>query len=336
MYTPQDDPKKQRHSAPPPLSHCENAEAEDTVLPQTRLTLPSYAKVNIGLRIVGKRPDGYHDLETIFQQIGLHDTLTIEIAESTGQPQMTMTTDDPSLPVDSRNLAVRAAELFLEKSHKQLSVKIDLKKVIPTGAGLGGGSSNAATTLLALNRLTGQALPKATLYECATQLGAAVPFFLTGGLAWATGIGEVLTPIERVPEYLIVVVVPPVSISTKWAYTNLKIRLTNTKNNLKLSHFLRMQNDLSDWPTNLTNDFEPLVFGKHRILKEIKDDLFKTGANYASLSGSGSALFGIFDREETARDGVDYFRPQYSTFLTKPIQFGLNEIQDIRGRSTTK
>lgn len=296
----------------------------------SHLTIPSYAKINLGLQIVGKRSDGYHDLETIFQQISLRDTIAIELASPNKELGIRLSSNIPGLPVDSSNLAVRAAELFCEKAGCALSIKIDLQKTIPIGAGLGGGSSNAATVLLGLNRLLGCPLAEAELHSCAVRLGADVPFFLRGGVAVATGIGDVLKSLAYTPNYHIVIVAPGIAISTKWAYTNLKIRLTNTKNNLKLSHFLLQQSDLSDWPESLLNDFEPLVFGKYKEIQAIRDKLYLVGANYASLSGSGSAVYGIFDREEKAREGVDCFRPHYSTFLTKPMQFGLNEVLTYR------
>lgn len=307
-------------------NHLEEKQSDNKPTPSFRLELPSYAKINLGLRILGKRLDGYHELETIFQQISLRDTIAIEVAPTEQGNAISMQCNLSDLPTDASNLAVRAAMLFFEKYPQPFDVKIKLHKTIPIGAGLGGGSSNAATVLLALNSLTGKPLSEQALHDCAVRLGADVPFFLRGGLAAATGIGEVLEPLTMKLKCHIVVVVPAISISTKWAYTNLKIRLTNTKNNLKLTYFLLQQKDLSDWPKNLKNDFEPLIFGKYQELNAIRDKFYHIGANYASLSGSGSAVYGIFDREEKAREGVDCFRPHYSTFLTRPVHFGLNEV----------
>ena len=205
-----------------------------------------------------------------------------------------------------------------------------MKKKIPSDAGLGGGRSNAASVLLAVNRLAGGIFDEPELLRQAAQLGADVPFFIRGGMAGATGIGEKLMPIDHKQNIYIVVVVPQISISTGWAYTNLKIRLTNTKNNFNLAHFFRMQNELSKWRSSIRNDFEPLVFGNHKKLRMIKERLYAVGAKYASLSGSGSALYGIFDRQEEAHNGVNCFRPHYSTFLTTPIRSGMQAIERKR------
>lgn len=292
--------------------------------------LYAYAKINIGLRVTGKRPDGYHEIETIFQQISLPDKVRITLAPAVS-PAIRIICNRPGIPVDARNLAYGAAERYLQRSGHCVAVEIGLEKNIPVGAGLGGGSSDAAAVLLALDRLLASPLPFTELEEIAASLGADVPFFLTGGTAYATGIGEVLTPLKIRLDRYIVVVHPPVSISTKWAYTNLKIRLTNTKNNLKLTHFFTSENGVESWRKTISNDFEPLVFGNYRELENIKLQLYEVGAKYASLTGSGSALYGIFTSKEDAINGVDLFRPHYSTFLTTPIRPGIQAIKEREG-----
>jgi 4-diphosphocytidyl-2-C-methyl-D-erythritol kinase len=300
------------------------------------LILPSFAKINLGLRVLRKRADGYHEIETVFQQISLCDKVSIQAVRTQNRSQVTLETNHKDLPVDSRNLAARAAELFLRNFPQSLSVHLSLQKRIPIGGGLGGGSSNAATVLLAMNRLTGNLFSEENLLELAAKIGADVPFFIRGGLAAATGTGEILTPINRHLKLYIVIVVPKVSISTAWAYTNLKIRLTNSKNNCTLTRFFRKQKELSKWRSVVMNDFESLVFGNYQELKEIKEKLYIVGAKYASLSGSGSALYGIFDREEQAHDGVEFFHPHYSTFLTMPIQSGIHEIDSYLEGETSE
>ncbi|MFQ5630929.1 MAG: 4-(cytidine 5'-diphospho)-2-C-methyl-D-erythritol kinase, partial [bacterium] len=182
-----------------------------------------------------KRTDGYHEIETVLQQISLDDIITIQANWENGNGNIKLTTDHPELPIDSSNLAFKAAEKFQENFPEALSVRILLQKRIPFGAGLGSGSSNAASVLLALNRLTGNHFTQEELERQAKQLGADVPFFIRGGMAHATGIGEKLASIDQKMRLYVVVVVPEVSISTKWAYTNLRIRLTNTKNNFNLA-----------------------------------------------------------------------------------------------------
>lgn len=300
------------------------------------LILPSYAKINLGLRVLRKRGDGYHEIETVFQQISLCDEISVQAVRAQNRSKITLETNHPDLPTDSRNLAVRAAELFLRYFPQAFSVHLSLQKRIPIGGGLGGGSSNAATVLLALNRLSAHVLSEEKLMKLAMRLGADVPFFVRGGMAAAKGIGEILTPIKRNLKLYIVVVVPKVSVSTVWAYTNLKISLTNSKKNFNLTHFFQTQNKLVDWRSQVVNDFENLVFGNYKELKTIKEQLYIVGAKYASLSGSGSALYGIFDREEQAHDGVKFFRSHYSTFLTMPIQSGIKEINSYLERDTSE
>lgn len=291
-----------------------------------RLEISSYAKINFGLRVLARRPDGYHEIETIFQQVDLADRIILSIDRKPMTASISLTTTEPELPCNQRNLAYRAAAIFIEAYGRPVRVKIELDKRIPIGSGLGGGSSNAATVLMGLNALLGMPFAITALEEMAVRLGADVPFFLYGGCCHGTGIGERLTPLSVPLRPYIVVVSPDVSISTHWAFTNLKIPLTNNKNNFTLARFFLEQRGLSHWRTFFFNDFEPLVFGKFPELGEIKERLYEVGANYASLSGSGSAVYGLFDREEQAHDGVELFRPQYSTFLTRPIQSGMHEL----------
>jgi 4-diphosphocytidyl-2-C-methyl-D-erythritol kinase len=231
----------------------------------------SYAKINWSLRILGKRSDGFHDLETVFQTISLHDELTFHEGEG-----LTLTCDDPSIPTDETNLILRAASAVGAKH-----VRIDLRKRIPAGGGLGGGSANAATTLRVLGR--------DNLHEIALSLGSDVPFFLVGGTAYATGRGEVLTPIEPMNGVPLLLVLPEERVITREAFA----RITRYSEPLGIDAY----RDFSAF----TNDFEEPVFEMLPRLRTLKERLYASGAKWAQMSGSGSTLFGVYE-SAAARD----------------------------------
>ncbi len=286
------------------------------------IQIPAYAKLNLGLRILGKRADGYHELHTIFQQIDLHDTIRLRL-RSDGD--IRLNSSSKAVPADASNLAFRAARLFFEASGLNTGVDIRLEKRIPVGAGLGGGSSDAAAVLMGLNTLCETPLARDHLLHLAQKLGADVPFFIYGGLAQAGGIGEKLQPLDtKLPVYF-VVVSPPIFVSTAEAFAGLKISLTNSPGNINLTQFIESL-DFRVWREHLVNDFETLIFSRFPDLGVIKEKLYGMGADYAGLSGSGCSLFGVFRDEQLARDGVDKFLQLYSVHLAKPVQFGMREI----------
>jgi len=242
----------------------------------------AHAKINWSLRITGKRADGFHDLETLFQTISLHDTLTFEDSD-----QLTLTCDDPSIPVDGRNLVLRAARAVGK------TASIALHKEIPAGGGLGGGSSDAAATLIAL----GQPSP-----EIALTLGSDVPFFLTGGTAYATGRGEILTPLPRVAGIPLLLLIPRQRVSTARAFGMLR----TFSPPLGIDRYRAMiDDDLLSHATELVNDFEEPIFAMIPSLRTLKTQLYEAGAAWAAMSGSGSTIVGAFrnaaDRD-TARE----------------------------------
>jgi 4-diphosphocytidyl-2-C-methyl-D-erythritol kinase len=226
----------------------------------------SYAKINWSLRITGKRADGFHDLETVFQTISLHDELTFTPAAS-----LSLTCDDPSIPTDETNLVLRAA-----RAVNAPPTAIHLEKRIPAGGGLGGGSSNAAATLL---HFGGERLP-----ELALSLGSDVPFFLVGGTAYATGRGEVLTPLPPRSGIPLLLVLPEERVLTKDAFA----RITRYSQPLGIEACTRGYEVF-------TNDFEEPVFAMLPRLRELKQRLYDSGAIFAAMSGSGSTLFGAYE-----------------------------------------
>ena len=227
----------------------------------------SYAKINWSLRITGKRADGFHDLETVFQTISLHDELTFRDAEA-----LSLTCDDPTIPIDDTNLVMRAARLVGAPP-----VAIELRKRIPAGGGLGGGSSNAATTLLALGK------GRDDLAQLALSLGSDVPFFLVGGTAYATGRGELLTPLPSRAGVPLLLVLPEERVLTKDAFA----RITRYSPPLGLDAYAKGFE-------SYTNDFEEPVFAMLPRLRDYKQRLYDAGASWASMTGSGSTIVGAF------------------------------------------
>jgi 4-diphosphocytidyl-2-C-methyl-D-erythritol kinase len=244
------------------------------------MKVESHAKINWTLRITGKRPDGYHDLETIFQTISLHDTLTFERADRT-----TLTCDDPAIPVDESNLVLRAARAL-----DSPPVRITLQKRIPAGGGLGGGSSNAAATLRALDEMFALRTPFERMQEIALSLGSDVPFFLVGGTAYATGRGEMIEALPSMSGIPLLLVLPEARVSTPEAFS--LIRSYSKPGMVIPSAF-----------DSFSNDFEGPIFAKLPQLAGYKSALLAAGARWAGMSGSGSTVVGAFD-SAAARDAA--------------------------------
>lgn len=253
--------------------------------------VPAYAKLNLGLRVLYRRADGYHELRTVFQTISLADRLDVsfEPARST-RIAVHGTPDIPD------NLVERAARRVLEALRIHGYVSFHLKKNIPAGAGLGGGSSDAAAVLLALPVLTGKALAADRLHAIATELGSDVPFFLHGGTALGIGRGEELYPLPDRPAARGLVIAPEIHSSTAEAYRDLSERLTSIALQNKLNTFQQeVWRNVTGGSVSLDeNDFEAVVFARHQELKGIKERLLRYGAKPAAMTGSGSAIFGIF------------------------------------------
>lgn len=247
------------------------------------------AKVNLGLNIKGRRSDGYHEIETIFLPAPLSDELKLTEAQDLSFPQLSI----EGIPLDGstdNNLCVRAWKLLKAECPELPAVRMFLKKNIPAGAGLGGGSSDAAFTLKALCEMFELKVNSDTLFQMALSLGADVPFFLSNQPMLATGIGEILSPLDFELPGRIVLSLPPVFSDTKLAYQNLNYAECHTDINLKEC----VSRPVEVWNECIFNDFEPSVFRRFPELVQAKEELYNSGAVYASMSGSGSALFGIF------------------------------------------
>jgi 4-diphosphocytidyl-2-C-methyl-D-erythritol kinase len=277
------------------------------------MDLRSPAKINLYLEVTGKRPDGYHNLITLMCFIGLFDSLHLEF----GRNRISVACSYPNIPQDETNLAFRAARLFLDTSRIREGVHIDIDKSIPAGAGLGGGSSNAASVLMGLNAHFGSPHSKETLCTMGKQLGADVPFFIFGSPAVATGIGDNLKPFNGLKLYNILLIYPSVTLSTAEVYRTLNLTLTKNKK-INTNTIFKL-----DWGRNapklLHNDLEAAASALCPDIQTAKQALLEAGAAGALMSGSGSCVFGLFENTDQAKQAyglISSDRPKWQVFLT--------------------
>ena len=268
----------------------------------TSLKLPSYAKINRHLQVLGKRPDGYHEVYTVLQMISLCDGLEFELRND---GKVTLVCDDPRLPTDETNLVMKAALALQQKLETPLGADIKLTKRIPAQGGLGGASSNAAVTLIGLNGLWRAPFLSPHWKRLAEELGADVPFFTAGGRMVATGIGASLHSVQDVPRQPLIVVTPNARVSTPIAYAALNAGSLTTVDVMPIlsSSFERLfTSDSSQWPEPV-NDFERVIFEIEPEIERAKTALLESGVRGALLTGSGSSVFGIVD-DEAMRERV--------------------------------
>jgi 4-diphosphocytidyl-2-C-methyl-D-erythritol kinase len=251
-------------------------------------------KINLGLRILNKREDGYHNIETVFYPVLLKDALEIIPSGNTAPIQFS----NSGLVISgdaSTNLCVKAYHLIKKDFPKIPCIKIHLHKAIPMGAGLGGGSANAAFTLLLLNKQFSLNLSTNQLIDYALQLGSDCPFFILNTPCIATGRGEIMEKLTLdLSGYNLIVVNPGIHVNTGEAFSYLKLQKIN---NISVSLKDIINNPISTWQQSLINDFEVSLFNKYPLIKEIKETLYKMGAVYAAMSGSGSTVYGLFDKQ---------------------------------------
>jgi 4-diphosphocytidyl-2-C-methyl-D-erythritol kinase len=272
----------------------------------------AFAKVNLDLRVLGKRPDGFHEIRTLLQVIDLHDEIRVTPADSF---RLTTTAG----PKDASNLIVRAVRAFERETSIGVNLQFAVTKNIPSGAGLGGASADAAVTLLGLTRWFNVQIPGERFQGMLCELGSDVPFFSVGGRAIATGRGEVLFPLRDWTDYWLVVVSPGVSVPTSEAYSWLT---PSGESNKIFSFCVRFvpphgfAEPVSDFQPN---DFEPPLFGRFPELAEIKRKLSASGAHHAALTGSGSTVFGTFRDEETAEAAASTLGRKFEARVAKPL-----------------
>ena len=282
--------------------------------------IPAFAKINLRLDILGKRSDGFHELRTVFQTISIHDELRLRPSRNSVISLTIDGNESLSSEPPQKNLVYRAVEVLRREFKIRSGVAIHLKKTIPAGRGLGGGSSDAAAALLGYLRLTGKKLAPARLMEIASSLGADVPFFLLGGRALGISKGDEIYPLEDISKLHLLVVSPrDIHVPTPDAYRWIKAKplgLTNRAANPKLLEFCALS--WSAQGGRLSNDFEGPVFRRHPRLDQIKRALLHRGASEASLAGSGSAVFGIFPSPALARRAAVGF-PHDQTFVCETL-----------------
>jgi 4-diphosphocytidyl-2-C-methyl-D-erythritol kinase len=273
----------------------------------------SYAKINLGLNILNKREDGFHNLETLFVPIDLYDTL--EVSQTFSGIQIE--TKNDKIPKDESNICYKAAKLLQEFFNNNFGVSIEINKKIPVGAGLGGGSSNGALVLKEIVKNFGLDISEKDLSSIGLKLGSDVPYFLKDGIAYAKGRGEILEYFDVSIPYWILVVYPNLSISTKWAYENLK-----EKENPVEFDYKKLLLENLDKPDilkkTIKNDFENNVFVRFPGLINIKNLLNEKDAVYSSLSGSGSCLYGFFDSKKNVDRAFDSLSTKFKVFITEP------------------
>jgi 4-diphosphocytidyl-2-C-methyl-D-erythritol kinase len=279
-----------------------------------KITVDSPAKINIGLRIIKKREDGYHHLQTIFYPLLLSDIITFEKSETT-----ILKTNSDEIKQLNNNLIFNAKDILEKHTGKKLDVRIHLEKNIPMGAGLGGGSSNAATTLKTLNFLYKLQCDFETLAGLALKLGSDVPYFLNPVAAFATLRGEKIKNISLSLSNPILLVNPGIHISTKWAFEQVK-------SSEETAEFERLGDfdiiTLEDIKKHATNDFEEVVFTAYPEIKSVKEELYSLGANFVLMTGTGSTLFAIFSNLQKAYLAKQKFIDRYFTFLNYPVDKG--------------
>lgn len=304
----------------------------------TQLKLFSPAKINLYLRILGKRPDGYHELETVMLPLKFGDEITLKLAKA----ELMLECDHPHLPSDDSNIALRAAKLLAEHSGVDCGARIVLRKRTPLAAGLGGGSSNAAVVLTGLNRLWNLNLPSATLHELAARLGSDVNFFMAGGAALCGGRGEQIEPITCRFTGTILLVNPGFGISTKWAYESwakaaAESRLTVESPEVSLLLRALAEDDLAGVSQCLFNSLEAPSIRKFPVLELIKKTLRDNGATGALMSGSGATVFGLFANARAAERSARQIREQFGPGTWAAItRFADSSSEPGEARSTAR
>ena len=279
---------------------------------KVRLFAP--AKINLCLHVLGKRPDGYHELAMLMQSLDFGDTLEMELTDQAGEVIVLCAGVD--LSAGQENIAAKAARRMLALSGEKVGVRIVIDKRIPVAAGLGGGSSNAATTLRGLNELLDLQLSKKALMAEGVKLGADVPFFLFADKAWATGIGDQLQPVPPLPPVWYVLVNPGISISTAEVYRNLGLTAPAI-----LTKLPRFPITIDDLVAILENDLERVTITRHPLLAEIKEELVRLGARGSLMSGSGATIFGLFAEEAQAAAAAEILRNRsdWRIIIAKPL-----------------
>lgn len=283
------------------------------------MRLQAFAKINLGLDVLGKREDGYHEVRMIMQTIRMYDQLDMR---KSVEPGIHLTTNKKYIPVDENNLVWRAAKLMMDTCGIMEGVSIHLHKVIPVAAGMAGGSSDAAATLVGMNRLFHCGLSKEKLMELGVQIGADVPYCVLRGTALAEGIGEKLTVLPPMPDCWILIGKPGISVSTKYVYTTLDLNTDTVHPDIDGMKKGLEDGNLYGITERMGNVLQDVTIPAYPEVERIKEQMKTLGAVNAMMSGSGPTVFGIFDNEEKAQEACQKLRESGScqqVFLTVPF-----------------
>lgn len=283
------------------------------------MRLQAFAKINLGLDVLGKREDGYHEVRMIMQTIRMYDQLDMR---KSVEPEIHLTTNKKYIPVDENNLVWRAAKLMMDTCGIMEGVSIHLHKVIPVAAGMAGGSSDAAATLVGMNRLFHCGLSKEKLMELGVQIGADVPYCVLRGTALAEGIGEKLTVLPPMPDCWILIGKPGISVSTKYVYTTLDLNTNTVHPDIDGMKKALEDGNLYGITERMGNVLQDVTIPAYLEVERIKEQMKTLGAVNAMMSGSGPTVFGIFDNEEKAQEACQKLRESGScqqVFLTVPF-----------------
>lgn len=283
-----------------------------------RIQMKALAKVNLGLDVIRRREDGYHEVKMIMQTVRLYDRIILEKT----QQGISMETNLSFLPVNEQNIAYRAAKMLMDEFHIQGGLHIKIDKHIPVAAGMAGGSTDGAAVLYGVNKIFELGLTKRQLMERGVKLGADVPYCIMRGTVLSEGIGEILTPVPSLPDCHILIAKPPVSVSTKHVYENLKLDKIEKHPDIDgMVEALRME-DLHGVTQRMENVLETVTIPEHPEIQQIKDLMIKEGALNALMSGSGPTVFGIFDDREKGMRARDLLRKSSlvrQTYLVRPF-----------------
>lgn len=262
------------------------------------IQLKAYGKINLGLDVIRKRPDGYHDLYMIMQTVGIYDDVKIKVTDNKGE--IVVKTDAAVLPNDEGNLAYRAAKLLMDEFDVDAGVEIYIKKVIPIAGGMAGGSSDCAATLKGVNLLFGLGLDEEELKKRGVTLGADVPYCVMGGTAIARGIGDELTKLPAPPQCHVIIAKPGISVSTAYVYGHIRPDKIEKRPDIEGIINSIKEGDLKGMASRLYNVMEEVTVGEYPIIEEIKKVMLEGGALNSIMSGSGPTVFGLFDDKEKA------------------------------------
>lgn len=280
------------------------------------IEIKAVAKINLSLDVVGKRPDGYHDLRMIMQTIGLHDTVCIERCGSS----LEVVCGHKWVPDGCENIAYKAAELLMSRYDIKDGVKIHIAKKIPVAAGLAGGSTNAAAVMKGINSLFSLGIDERTLMDLGKQIGADVPYCIRGGTMLAEGIGEILTPLVPLPKTHLVLVKPKIGVSTAWVYKILKISGIDKRPDTDLLVRKVNEGNIREVAANMKNVLETVTVQRYKVVGEAKQRLMEFGAYGSMMSGSGPSVFGIFGSRQQAEKALGQIESnKWESFLTYTV-----------------